>query len=175
MVMAICKMAASADEVPTTEIVISVLLGGTSLKVSVTADTDTPSTSAMICAIIARSAAVKDADSPASCTTDSTMFEAGPVAEMGTDVTVTVTGVLPPVSTVATSAGVPRMSVMFVLRTAAAEILSATTVIVIIVLLGGASVNVSVTDDTGTPSAEAIDCAIAVRSSSEMVDESPSS
>ena len=85
------------------------------------------------------------------------MFEVGDVAGTVIAVTVTVvTGVLPPVSSVFTAEAVPSCVVMLVRIVAAAAAVSATTVTVIIVLLGGESVNVSVTVDTGTPSASAI-------------------
>ena len=89
--------------------------------------------------------------------------------------TVTDTGVDPPVSSVVAAVEVPRTVVKVVCAIAAAAELSVDTWTVMNVLLGGLSVKLSVTDETGTPSASAIVCAIAVRSAEEMDDDSPDS
>ena len=64
---------------------------------------------------------------------------------------------------------------MLVRTVAAAAVLSVVTVTVISVLLGGQSVNVSVTDETGTPRESAIVCAYAARSASENDEGEPAS
>ena len=156
-VMLVRIVAAAAAVSATTVTVIIVLLGGESVNVSVTDETGTPRAVAIMCAIAVRSAAEIDADSPSSCTTVSAVVDA------------------PPASVLAAAVVVPsRICIVLRIVAATADVAEATCT-VIIVLLGGTSVKESATDETVTPSAVAMVCAICARSASEYVEERPDS
>ena len=155
------------------------LLGGKSVKVRVTVDSGTPSASAMLCAMAARCVVDSDEGGPPSCTTVSTTTVVEPPGcgnEGCTGIDSTTTFVrVPPDNSSEAPCVVPSLESRSLVSAAAEPELLVVICTVIIVLLGGASVNVSVTEETGTPSAVAMFSASVVRSASEYAEGDPAS